>query len=259
VSDTHELRRVALAAVAEAEQAGVVMRVIGGVAVALHADDDLEPGLRRSTADVDFVVSKGGRAKLDQVFAAVGLTPDRQFNSLNGAERRIYYSEQGLKADVFVGEFRMCHVISMDEGRLVLDTPTAPLAELVITKAQVVELTHKDTIDLVALLRDHDLGEHDDGVINTRHVAELCGRDWGLWRTVHQTLSRVDALLEGLAIDDQTRTRATERIAGLRGVIDEAPKTQKWKLRNRIGDRKVWYELPEEPTGATIGQIQVDG
>jgi hypothetical protein len=29
-------------------------------------------------------------------------------------------------------------------------------------------------------------------------------------------------------------------------VIEETPKSAKWKLRDRIGDRKRWYELPEE-------------
>jgi hypothetical protein len=256
------LHDIGRAVVEAGERAGVVVRVIGAVAVAMHASGELEPALRRSTADLDFVAAKSGRGKLDVVFAEVDLEPDRRFNSLNGAERRIYHTPDGLKADVFLGQFRMCHVVPMDEERLMLDAPTAPLAELVITKAQVVELTRKDAIDLVALLSNHELGDHDDGVINTGRVADLCSRDWGLWRTLHQTLSQVDTLLGDIEVTDRTRALTAERIACLRTAIDDAPKTQKWKLRSRIGDRKVWYELPEDPTrsdAALGGQVQVEG
>jgi hypothetical protein len=255
MSSNPELDPIALAVIDAGDEAGVVVRVIGGVAVAMHAGDGLDPGLRRTTEDLDFVVPKSGRPKLDDVFAAAGLEPERRFNALNGAERRIYHTAGGVKADVFIGEFRMCHVIPMEQERLTRDAPTAPLAELVITKAQVVELTMKDALDLVALLSEHELGDHDDGVINTGHVGELCGRDWGLWRTLHQTLGQVGTLLDQLPVADATRAVTRERIAALTVAVDEAPKSQKWKMRSRIGDRKVWYELPEDPTrsGSMIG------
>ncbi|HEX4009296.1 MAG TPA: hypothetical protein VHX62_04785 [Solirubrobacteraceae bacterium] len=262
MSPDPDLHQIGRAVVEAGDRAGVVVRVIGGVAVAMHAAGELEPGLCRSTADLDFIVAKSGRSKLDGVFAEVELEPDRRFNSLNGAERRIYHTPDGLKADVFLGQFRMCHIVPMDEDRLVLDAPTAPLAELVVTKAQVVQLTHKDAVDLVALLSDHELGGHDDGVINAGHVADLCSRDWGLWRTLHRTLSQVDTLLPEMDVADRTRAVTAERIAGLRTAIDDAPKSQKWRLRNRIGDRKIWYELPEDPNradAALSGQLQAEG
>jgi hypothetical protein len=37
-----------------------------------------------------------------------------------------------------------------------------------------------------------------------------------------------------------------ERLRQLREELDSVPKTRGWKLRSRIGDRKRWYELPEE-------------
>jgi len=32
----------------------------------------------------------------------------------------------------------------------------------------------------------------------------------------------------------------------LRRALDEAPKSLRWKLRARVGERVLWYELPEE-------------
>ena len=37
---------------------------------------------------------------------------------------------------------------------------------------------------------------------------------------------------------EQARSSAT--------ACDEVPKTLKWKLRAKVGDRVQWYELPEE-------------
>ncbi len=35
------------------------------------------------------------------------------------------------------------------------------------------------------------------------------------------------------------------QIVALRGRINAAPKSTKWKMRARVGDRMSWYELPE--------------
>jgi hypothetical protein len=32
----------------------------------------------------------------------------------------------------------------------------------------------------------------------------------------------------------------------LRVAADATPKTLRWKLRSKVGERKRWYELPEE-------------
>jgi hypothetical protein len=39
------------------------------------------------------------------------------------------------------------------------------------------------------------------------------------------------------------------RLASLQRWIAEAPKSRAWKLRDKIGERKRWYELPEEVGG----------
>jgi hypothetical protein len=242
-----ELSAVGSRIVSEARGADVLVRLIGGIAVALHSDTEPEPALRRTPGDIDLVVPKSGRGRLDALFDTAGLTPDRKFNALHGAERRIYYGGNGIKADVFVGEFRMCHVVPIDDGRLKLDFPTAPLAELLLTKAQVVQLTHKDIIDVIAIVRDHDVAEHDDGTINGAWIAELCARDWGLWRTLMQTFERVKAFLPSVEMDGRARELVAQRLSTLGHALDATPKSRKWKLRDRVGDRVTWYELPEDP------------
>jgi hypothetical protein len=37
-----------------------------------------------------------------------------------------------------------------------------------------------------------------------------------------------------------------DRLRRLRSGLDAVPKTRGWRMRARVGDRKRWYELPEE-------------
>jgi hypothetical protein len=37
-----------------------------------------------------------------------------------------------------------------------------------------------------------------------------------------------------------------EQARTIRAACDEVPKTMKWKLRAKVGDRVQWYEVPEE-------------
>jgi hypothetical protein len=44
------------------------------------------------------------------------------------------------------------------------------------------------------------------------------------------------------------RFDAATQLAALRATIDAAPKSTRWKLRARVGDRMPWYVEPEEMT-----------
>jgi len=123
----------------------------------------------------------------------------------------------------------------------------APLIQL--TKAQIIELTDKDAGDLFVLFHDHDVTADDDGISSTR-VAQLCGQDWGLWRTVTGTLKQLEDAVAHIDTTDHERACVTGRIERLLQAMHAAPKSRKWKMRNRVGDRVQWYVLPEEPNQA---------
>ena len=106
--------------------------------------------------------------------------PNKQFNLLNGTRRQIYLDDStGRHIDIFIGDFEMCHKLPLN-SRLHLDPVTVPLAELLLSKAQIVELNRKDALDIASLLLYNELGEDDDGKINLRRIAQLCGDDWGV-------------------------------------------------------------------------------
>jgi hypothetical protein len=118
---------------------------------------------------------------------------------------------------------------------------------LLLTKLQVIEINDKDVRDVLNLLYHTQLGEEDAATtINVRRVAALCASDWGLWRTATLNLERATAALSQLDLSASAHDVLSERLRDLRARIDDEPKTRKWRLRARVGDRIRWYEDVEE-------------
>ena len=107
--------------------------------------------------------------------------------------------------DVFVSSFRMCHEIPL-EKRLSVDEDTVPLAELLLTKLQIIELNEKDVRDTVALLLEHDVTDDDAGV-NAGHIAELCCGRLGPVAHDHARTSRRSATMSTTTSVDRGRRR----------------------------------------------------
>jgi hypothetical protein len=228
---------------------GTTVRMLGGIAIAMRCPTALRPPFAREYSDLDAAVSSQQRNQVDQVAGEIGLEADRAFNAQRGNERRCYHRADGLKLDVFVETFSMCHDVPLDAQRLNLDSATVPLAELLLTKAQIVELTDKDAGDLFVLLHDHEVTDDDSG-INRARIGELCGQDWGLWRTVTGTLRQLEDAVGHIGTSEVEQAMVRQRAEELIDVLDGAPKSRKWKMRNRVGDRVQWYVLPEEPNEA---------
>ncbi len=233
----------------EAEREDLALRLLGGVAVKLRAKDGLKPAFEREYADLDWITPKGASADAQRFFEAIGYTPQVRFNAIHGRERLLFFDEQhDRQVDVLVGVFRMSHEIRFGE-RLTLDPVTVPLAELLLTKLQIVELNEKDVRDALALLCDHPVGDEDGDAVNGAHIARLCASDWGLWRTFTANLDALNGHIERYELSIEDKGRIADRIQELQARIEKEPKTFGWKMRSKIGERKRWYELPEEVEG----------
>jgi hypothetical protein len=224
---------------------GVPLRLIGGLAIYLHTEEIPEP-LRRSYDDIDLTTTKSASRRTSELLVELGYEPSKEFNALQG-DRRLLFRDPAndRKLDVFVDTFVMCHTIPIT-GRLELDDRSIPLAELLLTKLQVVELTDKDLRDIATLFNAHEIGAQDGDAINGDFVAELTADDWGLWRTVKLNLERLRDQIGSLSLADDARDRVLGRADALWERIEREPKSRKWRMRDRVGDRKRWYEVPDE-------------
>jgi hypothetical protein len=228
-----------------ASREGVPMRLLGGVAVRLKAPE-LPASLQREYKDIDFATTKKGGGAADRLLKQAGYEPHVAFNAMHARERGLYYDEQnGRQVDLFIHAFRMCHEIPLGD-RLAVEETTVPLAELMLTKLQIVEVNEKDIRDTVLLFHGHPIADHDDGAVNGAQIAALCAGDWGLWRTITANLERCRSHVGDYELPAEDRERISARFDELLARIEAEPKSRGWRRRAKVGDRKRWYDLPEE-------------
>jgi hypothetical protein len=223
------------------------LRLIGGLAIRVHSPSATHRTLRRDYPDMDFVVPKQEKRRLESFFASLGYLPDKNFNLLNGDRRQIFFdANSGRRIDVFVGDFEMCHKLPM-KNRLGSHPVTIPLAELFLSKTQIVELNRKDALDIVSLLLDNKVGFSDD-TINIERISRLCLKDWGLYKTMTINLSKVEQVLvnDNPGLEREDIQKVLERIDTIRRILDHAAKPLFWKIRDKVGTRVRWYTEVEE-------------
>ena len=240
-----EVSRI-VAAVAER---GPLIRVLGSIGVALHCPQapSLLPSFQRTYADIDFAGYQRDSRGIAAVMTTLGYVEDREVQILSEGRRAIFEHPIGrMHLDVFYDRLEFCHTIPL-AGRLEADSPTIPLAELLLSKLQIVRLNEKDVIDSVLLMLDHLLGQGDADTIDGARIAALCAADWGLWRTLTMNLEKVVSLAATYPqLDEARRNRAIGVATALKATIDAVPKPLAWRMRDRIGDRRQWWTDVDE-------------
>lgn len=222
----------------------VVVRLLGGVAIRLRCESAARPPLARQYGDIDFFGRSSESDAIIELVTELGYRSERRFNALHGHRRLLFKDDTTHRnIDVLLDHFEMCHRLDL-RGRLDLEETTLPLADLLLTKLQVVEMNKKDITDATALLVDHAVG--DDKGIDADYIAGLCAEDWGLHRTVELTIMRLSEAIPNLGLAGADVQRAESALSILAEKMDRAPKTLRWKARARVGERIRWYELPEE-------------
>ncbi len=223
----------------------LTLRAVGGVAVHMQAPDG-RPLLDRELKDIDLVVPHGQGKRVGSLLDGLGYVGAEMFNALRGSRRQLFHDPvNGRQVDVFVGEFAMCHSLPIAD-RLDQDLYTVPLAELLLTKLQIVELNERDERDIYTLCYHNEIGEGLRDGIESDVISSLCAADWGLWRTCLRTIDRCRADLGNYGLRAEPREVIDARLSALAKQMEAAPKSRKWKRRSRVGERLRWYQEPEE-------------
>jgi len=236
-----EARRV----IDAAREQGVTLRALGGVAVYMLSPGS-QPILPRPLKDIDLVSSRGQGRAAGRVLAQLDYVGDEMFNALRGSRRQLFHDPVNQRdIDVFVGEFTMCHAVPIAE-RLDRLPYTVPVAELLLTKLQIVELNERDERDIYTLCYHHELTDDPSSGLDAALIAGLCADDWGLWRTCKGTIEQCLADADRYELDVPARERILGRLSELWERIEAESKTSRWRRRSRLGERKRWYQEPEE-------------
>jgi hypothetical protein len=230
-----------------ADKRDLTLRLFGGMAIRLRCPSAVHRGLQRKYADIDLMGLAEQSKDIKKLFIDLGYVPRDIFNAMQGDRRLIFNDlEHGRRVDIFLDIFEMCHRFDF-RNRLTIDKPTISLADLLATKLQVVEMTDREYRDIIALIHDHDIGDTDaPEMINGAYLANLCGQDWGIYKTFTISISNILTSLGNYELAPPDRDLVRKRFETLQSRIENSPKSMGWKIRARIGEKKKWYELPEQ-------------
>jgi hypothetical protein len=252
--------------VAGAAAGGVTLRVVGSAGIRLHCagPGPLMDAMGRPAKDIDFIVPQQHRKAMRRFLESRGYVIDRDLLiAMEGRRYTFSHPGHGTDVDVFVERLEFCHTIEV-AGRLDQHPVTIGLDELLLQKLQIIEPTTTDVIDTGVLLATHTVtggagdasgdaagGGGADGApvqctlaLDGPRIAQLLARDWGFHHTAARNLQRTRdrAIQPGTDPGPAARPLVQARAGQLLDLIEAEPKTRTWRMRDRIGERKQWWQ-----------------
>jgi len=258
----------ALGLVEGARTRGVTLRILGAMAVYAHSKSKGIDWLMRQLGrfegkaelftDIDFAGYSRQRKEIGKFMEQRGFKPAVTVNALFGNRRLIYYQPENRYAiDIFLDKLEFSHDVNFGDkpgsGRLELDFPAIPLAELVLEKLQIHQINRKDLIDLVVVFAGHEVGVgFSTDYVDGTYISKILAEDWGFWYDGVSNLDKVISLASGLTAEGKLSNEAVAvlkaRVDKLRAMIDSCPKSEKWTKRAEKGTAKPWYREVEDVT-----------
>ncbi|HEX2088819.1 MAG TPA: hypothetical protein VHI54_02640 [Actinomycetota bacterium] len=250
---THDdLASKALQIVEQASAMGLSLRILGGVVIRWYVTVARETYdvLRPVPNDIDLLAPLKSSHAIRKTLTSLGYEPDDRLIAWRGDQRHRYCEASnggGVYIDVFLGTPPQCHRLELAHA-LATPGPALPPTLLLLTKLQIASINEKDLIDVGFLLLESPSALTNDGSeasISLGYLADVLRRDWGFHHTALGNLRKLSEKLDSL-FPATFRSVVDERINALTRVIQEAPKTLRWKVRSKVGTRWQWYQDVEE-------------
>lgn len=233
--------------ISTAETQQITLRLLGGTAIGIRCPSAKHRAVARKYPDIDLIGFKKQSRTIRKFFKSMGYEENEMFNALRGSTRLMFFDMPNKRRiDIFLDYFDMCHKFELRD-RLTIDLKTLSLADLLATKLQVVKTNEKDIKDMVALLLDHEVATSDEPEkVNGKRLAKLCAEDWGIYKTFTTVVAKILVVLEQLELTPDERKLVKDRVERISKMIEDEPKSLKWKMRARVGEKSVWYKLPDD-------------
>ncbi len=232
----------------EAQKLGIVLRVMGPIALHVHFPAyvslyrKMERLGERVFTDIDYACYGKGRGKIVPFFEKQGYALEKRAAMLSGNTRHIYFGGKIPMIDVFFDKLNYNHPIDY-RNRLELHPYCVTLADLMLQKLQIVQINDKDLKDAMLLLLAAPFGETDTDAINAKYISKLFSEDWGFYFTATTNLKKIkETMTEVSALNDEQRSIIGNKVDYFLKYIDDTPKTGKWKNRAKTGASKPWYQ-----------------
>ena len=255
-----------------ARDGGAQLRLTGGLAVRRYCTDlDF---MDREYSDIDFLGLSEQKKEIHRVFESLGYTENRYVAQSTGAGQLQYIKNEALEVmragahgrgaeqtyepplvdhiDIFLDVMRMDHDLDVGD-RLDIDDYAISPADAFIAKMQIGKINQKDVHDVIALVKDVPLrGADDDTSLDLRYIAQVCARDWGLYHDIMTNLDVVLGMVDDYGLTQAQRDRVHARLSAIRGSVEKAGKSVRWRLRATVGERVAWRREIEETEGTQV-------
>lgn len=230
----------------ESERRGIELRFLGGLGIYHSCPSASAPPFSRAYGDIDVIGHERQARGIHELFVALGYSPRSRFNALYGRRRLIFNDLVNMRrVDVFLDVFEMALKLDLSK-RIELCRPSLPVADLLLTKAQIIRISEKDLLDIILIFHDHALGADPCRDIEEEYVVRLASREWPIYMALRMNLQRAIDLLPSIEIGEEKRREVELRARTLLRLVEESPKSVSWRLRAGIGERVKWYRDVEE-------------
>ncbi len=245
-----------------ARQHSIHLRLLGAVAIHLRCGDRGQVTERLNRlggagalfSDLDFAAYGVERAKVRTLLEdRFGLTSNPQAMLFHGKDRLLYaHPSMGYHVDVFFDRLEFSHTIDLGrpgQGCLEEDSPTLPLADLLLSKIQIHQITEKDLKDVVLLLLENEPSPRDAARgIGMARITETLAEDWGFWKDGTANLEAVRSASgrygEAGLLQPAEVERVSRHVATLLEAIEKAPKSRSWRRgERRLSGRQWWNDV----------------
>src|SRR5512137_2426786 len=134
-----------------AKKEGLTLRILGGLAIAMHCRNQADFAKRlartgtgvvagQEYSDIDFIAYRKNRDKLKEFFDKIGYVKRRATLSSAASERQIYYHPKGwFYVDVFFDQLIVANHPIDFRSRLELDCPAITATDMLLEKVQMWE------------------------------------------------------------------------------------------------------------------------
>lgn len=222
----------------------ITLRFFGSLAIRLHcpSQKNLFDRHGRFPKDIDAVIKLRDRPAFSKLLHRAGWIENVGLTAATEGTRMFFeQANNGLHIDVCADKLRFCQVLDVSR-RLDADQPTIPVADLLLSKLQIIQPTASDCIDVAVLLLEHSLGDGDNDQISYSRLADILSSSWSWYHSVEMNLNGLTAFVKNYDITTEVqKTTILNRISELRSYMISLPKTFFWRVRKLLGESVQWY------------------
>lgn len=246
--NNRNLLKFASEIIEKAHKNNILLRLFGSIGVIYHCPKFyyLLESMARKPKDLDLIGLHEQKRGIIKFFLNRDYELDKYIALLTDAERLSFKNPENIDIEVQIDKIDFCHAIDL-RNRLKLDYPTITLADLILSKLQIIEINKRDIEDIWVLILEHEVGEIEEETINSKYISKLLSKKWGFYYTVKNNLEKVAYFLRNNNfLSNSQKSNIKKKINKILLDIDNEKKSIVWKIRAKIGTKIKWYKYVSE-------------